>query len=116
MAIQLTDLGHEVQYIDVNTAKAPYRFDIQLANRTFVFTVKWNAEGGFFTIDLETLAGEVLARGDPVRYGRPLFGSIEDDRFPLPVIIPRSFTRGVDAVTFENFGRDVKLYLWDRGA
>ena len=59
--------------------------------------------------------GEVLASGDPIRYGRPLFGPIEDERFPLPVIIPLCLSGDdVDAVTWENFGEEVKLYLYDR--
>ena len=111
----MLNLGRTVEYIDIDTNKVPYRFDIKLWDRTFILTVKYNVQGGFFTVDLETTQGEVLAYGAIVRYGRPLFGSIEDDRFPLPVIIPWSFSPGVNAVTFENFGKDVKLYLHDRG-
>ena len=114
MAVSLIDMGQEVQYIDVNTDKVPYKFSVKLIDKTYTFTIKYNDQGGFFTVDLETTQGEVLAFGDIVRYGRPLFGSIEDDRFPLPVIIPRAFTPGVDAVTFDNFGREVKLYLYER--
>ena len=85
---EMLNLGRTVEYIDIDTNKVPYRFDIKLWDRTFILTVKYNVQGGFFTVDLETTQGEVLAYGAIVRYGRPLFGSIEDDRFPLPVIIP----------------------------
>lgn len=45
-----------------------------------------------------------------VSYGRPLFGSVEDERFPLPVIIPQCLTEeGISEVTLENFGQQVKL-------
>ncbi|MDR1465445.1 MAG: hypothetical protein LBJ11_09130 [Oscillospiraceae bacterium] len=115
MAAQLYDLGHNVEYIDVDVNKIPCTFSIKLGDKTYTLTFKYNAQGGFFTVDLETTQGDVLAYGDIIRYGRPLFGSIEDDRFPLPVIIPRGFTPGVDTVTFENFGKEVKLYLYDRG-
>lgn len=73
-------------------------------------------ENPTITLDLSvTATGEVLAYGDPIRYGRPLFGPIEDERFPLPVIIPLCLTGDdVDAVTWENLGEEVKLYLFDR--
>ena len=58
---------------------------------------------------------EPLVYGDIVRYGRPLFGSVEDERFPLPVIIPQCLTgEDIDTVTFDNFGKQVKLYLHER--
>jgi len=44
-----------------------------------------------------------------------MFGPIEDERFPLPVIIPLCLTGDeVDEVTWENFGKQVKLYLYER--
>jgi len=116
MSVSLIDMGQEVGYVDVNTAKVPYKFSVKLIDRTYTFTIKYNDQGGFFTVDLETTQGEVLAFGDIVRYGRQLFGSIEDDRFPLPVIIPRAFSPGVDEITFDNFGKEVKLYLYERRA
>lgn len=115
MALQLIDLGTPVSYIDVDTDKIPYTFSVRLEDKTFSFTVKYNQEGGFFTIDLTSSSGEVLAYGDIVRYGRPLFGSIEDERFPLPVIIPKCVNgENISKVTWENFGNQVKLYLHER--
>ena len=65
--------------------------------------------------DLEvTATGEILCYGDPVRYGRPMFRSVEDDRYPIPVIIPFCLTGEEDEVTFDNFGRTVQLYLHER--
>ena len=76
---------------------------------------KYNEAGSFFTVDLATSDGEPLVYGDIVRYGRPLFGSVEDERFPLPVIIPQCLTgEDIDTVTFDNFGKQVKLYLHER--
>jgi hypothetical protein len=114
MAVELTEMGQEVAYIDIDVAKIPYRFSVKLADKTYTFTFKWNAQGQFFTADLETTSGEILAYGDIVRYGRQLFGSIEDDRFPRQAIVPLSFEDKVEVVTFENFGKSVKLYLFER--
>ena len=58
-----------------------------------------------------------LIVGDIVRYGRPLFNSVEDERFPVPVIMPLCLTGDdISEVTFENFGKEVRLYLWERNA
>ena len=114
MAIQLLDMGHEVQLLPVQPDKIPYTFLVKLEDRTYKFTFKYNSTGQFFTVDLETMAGEALAFGDVIRYGRPLFGPIEDERFPLPVIIPLCPGGGESEVTAENFGRSVKLYLYPR--
>lgn len=110
-------LTAEVEYIPVDVSKVPYRFSVKLGDRTYSMTVKYNGEGQFFTIDLAVMAtGEILCFGEPVRYGRPMFGSIEDVRYPIPVIIPFCLDGGTDAVTFDNFGKTVQLYLHERRA
>lgn len=80
--------------------------------------IRYNEVGGFFTVDLSIAStGEVLVYGDIVRYGRPLFNSVEDERFPVPVIMPLCLTGDdISEVTFENFGKEVRLYLWERNA
>lgn len=115
MALQLIDLGNEVEVVEIDTSKVPCTFSVKLTDKTYTFTVKYNEAGSFFTVDLATSDGEPLVYGDIVRYGRPLFGSVEDERFPLPVIIPQCLTgEDIDTVTFDNFGKQVKLYLHER--
>jgi len=115
MALQLISLGHEVSYIDISADRVPCTFSVKLTDKTFTLTFKYNDVGGFFTADLSEVGGEVLAFGDPVRYGRPMFGSIEDERFPLPVIIPQCLTgEEISEVTEGNLGNAVRLYLHDR--
>lgn len=114
MAIQLLDLGKTVEMVPISADKIPYAFLIKLEDRTYKLTFKFNRMGGFYTVDLETASQTPLAYGDVVRYGRPLFGPVENENFPLPVIIP--FCPGGDEtqVTTENFGKSVKLYLFGR--
>lgn len=115
MALQLIDLNAEVSYIEVDSSRVPYSFMVKLDDSTYTFTVKYNDEGGFYTVDLLDVNGEALAFGEVIRYGRPLFNVVEDERFPIPVIIPFCITsESVSEVTQENFGRDVKLYIYDR--
>ena len=115
MVLQLIDLGHEVDYIDIRPEIAPYSFSVRLDDKTYIFTIKYNDWGSFYTADLRTMQGEILAFGDPVRYGRALFNSTEDERFPMPVIIPQSVAdNDVSEVTKDNFGVTVRLYLHER--
>lgn len=115
MALQLIDLNQDVEYIDIDTSRVPYTFSVKLDDKTFTFTVKYNSEASFFTVDLMDVSGNVLAFGEVIRYGRPLFNVVEDERFPIPVIVPTCITGdSISEVTFENFGKDVKLYLHPR--
>lgn len=117
MALQLIDLNADVQYIDVDISKVPYSFSVKLTDRTYTFTIKYNDAGSFFTTDLLDINGNVLVFGEVIRYGRPLFNVVEDERFPIPVIIPLCITdNDVSEVTQANFGKDVKLYLYERKA
>ncbi len=104
-----------VEYIPVDAGKVPYSFHIKLGDRTFVLTVKYNEQGDFYTVDLAIAAtGEVLCYGDPVRYGRAMFNTVEDERFPQPVIIPYCIHGEEDRVTKGNFGKTVQMYLHER--
>lgn len=115
MALQLIDLNEDVEYIDIDVSKVPYSFSIKLTDKTYTFTVKYNEVGKFFTVDLLDLNGDVLVFGEIIRYGRALFNVVEDERFPLPVIIPVCITdEEISEVTPENFGKEVKLYLYER--
>ena len=115
MALQLIDLNEDVEYIDIDVSKVPYSFSIKLTDKTYTFTVKYNEVGKFFTVDLLDLNGDVLVFGEIIRYGRALFNVVEDERFPLPVIIPVCITgEEISEATPENFGKEVKLYLYER--
>ena len=115
MALQLIDLNEDIEYIDIDTSKVPYSFSIKLTDKTYAITVKYNEAGKFFTLDLFDFNGDVLVFGEIIRYGRALFNVVEDERFPLPVIIPVCITgEEISEVTLENFGKEVKLYLYER--
>ena len=55
-----------------------------------LFPTSWLVMGS--SVDLADVTGNVLAFGEIVRYGRPLFNVVEDERFPIPVIIPLCIT------------------------
>jgi len=107
-------MTQKVDYIPIDPKLCPYNFSIRLTDRTYRFTVKYNTLG-FFTLDLQDSMGNYLIIGEPVLYGEQLFTSHENEKFPLPAIFPLALTDpSVDKITFDNFGRDVKLYLYPR--
>ena len=115
MALQLIDLGEDAEYINIDVSRVPYSFSIKLLDKTYMFTIKYNEVGRFFTADLYDANGNVLVFGDVIRYSRALFSVAEDERFPIPVIIPVCLTNDdISEITPENFGREVKLYLYER--
>ena len=115
MALQLFELSKDVEYVDIDVSRVPYTFSLKLADKTFIFTVKYNEAGNFFTADLFDANSNVLAFGEIIRYGRPLFNVVEDERFPIPVIIPVCLgSDGVAEVTKENLGKEIKLYIYER--
>lgn len=113
--MQIEPMYAEVEYIGIDTDKVPYEFSVKLIDRTYTIGVMYNEPGGFYTLDLFLSDGTPLCYGDPVRYGRPQFETVADERFPLPVIMPVCLTGDeIETVTCANFGKEVKLYLYDR--
>lgn len=104
-------------YIPMDTSRIPYSFAVKLGGTTYRITVRYNGEDDAFTIDLHRQGAEVelLCCGDPIRYGRPMWETVNDERFPLPVIIPLCLTGDeVQRVTWDNLGQSVQLFLFDR--
>jgi len=111
----LFDPTTNAEYIPIDPAAVPYAFRIKLWDRTYGLHVRWNDIGKFYTVDLYDNNELPLVYGDPVRYGRPMFGAVEDERFPLPVIIPYAKPgNSIGVVTQNNLGTDVKLWLYER--
>ncbi len=115
MALQLIELSNDVEYLDIDVSRVPYTFSVKLSDKTYILTVKYNEIGDFFTLDLLDTNNDVLAFGEIIRYGRPLFNVVEDERFPIPVIIPLCLSSDdIAEVTKENLGKEVRLYLYER--
>ncbi|PAD73667.1 phage baseplate plug family protein [Paenibacillus campinasensis] len=99
-----------MEYIDIEKEQIPYRFDISIADEVFTFEVHYNAEYDFFTVDLER-DGDVLAVGEKLVYGMPLFYDVMDNRFPKLPIVPYDESELSTAVTWETLGTSVFLYV-----
>jgi len=101
-----------MRFLPVFKNDIPYSCDIRIAGTTFNFTFNYNSQGDFFTVDLEK-GDEVLAVGEKVVYGRAMFSSFLDARFPAWPIIPFDMAASVDRVGWRELGSDVFLFVID---
>ena len=97
-------------YIPIEKEMIPYSFDMRIAGETFTFTVNYNLEYDFFTVDLSR-GEEVLAYGEVLTYGRALFSGYADERFPKLPIIPVDLSMQENRVGWENLERTVYLFI-----
>ncbi|KMZ43988.1 MULTISPECIES: hypothetical protein [Bacillales] len=101
-----------MEIIEIEKEQIPYRFEIVLADTVFTFEVHYNSEYDFFTIDLER-DGEVLATGNKLVYGVPLFSSSVDERFPQVEILPYDESGSAQVVNWKTLSESVFLYVFE---
>ena len=100
----------EINYIDVQKELIPYKFRIQLYNRTFEFEIQYNAEHDYFTVNIYR-NDELIVAGEKLLYGKPLFENILYLDIPRVLIVPFDLAENHDRITYDNFNKDVFLYL-----
>lgn len=104
-------------FIEIDTQRVPYDFEIVLADEIFLIGVDYNETGGFFTLSLskkdeETGSFVEVCAGEPIVYGVPLWRDVfVSGKFPAVDIIPFDDSNETDAVTFDNLGRTVFLRI-----
>lgn len=99
-----------IRYLPLIKEAAPYRQSVRIEGQTFAFYLQYNAEEDFFTVDLYR-GDEVLAYGEKLVFGRPLFAAYADERFPKAALVPLDFSGRADAVTWETLGKSVLVYI-----
>ena len=57
MALQLIDLGNEVEVVEIDTSKVPYTFSVKLTDKTYTFTVKYNEAGSRSSTETSSATG-----------------------------------------------------------
>ena len=94
----------------VSKQDVPYSVDIRIAGTTFTFTFNYNSQGDFFTVGLER-NGDVLVYGEKIVYGKPLFMSSFDERFPQRPVIPLDRAMSKEYVGWRELENDVFLFV-----
>jgi hypothetical protein len=106
-----------MEYIDVNKAELPERFEIDLANETFTLEFSYNESGDFFTVNLyrpDSFDQEVpLVLGEKLTLNQPLWNDFSSLDLPAPSIVPMDLAQKEGRITWDNFGISVFLYIAD---
>lgn len=98
------------EYIEIEKALIPYRFEVELGAELFLIEIRYNELHDYFTLDLQK-DGEVLVYGEKLVYAMPLFSEVFDSRYPAPAIIPLDESGKETRVTYENLNKTVFLKL-----
>lgn len=101
-------------YIEIKKELIPYNFDITLMNEKFNLRIDYNSTGRFFTVCLSK-DGEILCAGEPLIYGRPLWGTVWRKGFPQIDIVPYDESGEEQSVTWDNFNETVFLVIDNEG-
>lgn len=96
----------------LNKELIPYTFQILLADVWYEIQVNYNESFDLFTLSL-IKGDEVLTEGEPIVYGVPLFGDIQDYEFPPLIIVPCDEAGNCNLVTFNNLNETVFLSIFD---
>lgn len=101
-------------YIEIKKELIPYNFDILLMGETFNLRFDYNSTGRFFTVCLSK-NGKILCAGEPLIYGRPLWGSVWRKGYPQIDIVPYDDSGSKNKVTWSNLNETVFLVIDNEG-
>lgn len=99
-----------INTIDIDKALIPYSFDMQLDNKTYNFTIRYNSESDFFTIDVAREQEDILL-GEKILYGKPLFQDHRHLDLPQMVILPVDLADEQLRAGYEELSETVFLYM-----
>ncbi|AXI29446.1 hypothetical protein CIB87_10640 [Priestia megaterium] len=100
-------------YIPINKTGLPEQFEIELANEIFVFEVRYNQTGDFFTIDLYDVARNPIILGEKLVLNEPLWQDSIDSRLPAPSLVVLDESDKEKRITYDNFMVTTFLYIDD---
>lgn len=97
--------------IEINKDIIPYTFKILLSDEEFEIGIDYNNTADLFTASLSK-NGKMLCAGEPIIYGRPLFGDlINRGDFPKCTIVPIDESGESNSVTYDNLSTTVLLQV-----
>lgn len=95
--------------LEINKSLIPYIFNISLSGELYTMRIDYNGTADLFIVSLAK-DGIVLCTGEPIIYGKPLFGDLSTrENFPQITITPIDESGECNAVTFDNLCSTVLL-------
>lgn len=110
---ETNDSISEINSITITKELIPYRFSVDVdleGKRDIEFSVQYNAEYDFFTMDLY-IDSKVLASGEKLMLGQVLFQDVDIPLFPI--IIPWDFSGTSTRIGWDDLGENVILVVID---
>jgi hypothetical protein len=98
-----------MKYIHIDKEALPYACEMQLAQQTWQFEVRYNTEYDFFTVDLYQ-DNQMVVAGEKIVYGRPLFEMLATNK-PGVSIVPLDVSGNAERVGWNELNESVFLYL-----
>lgn len=103
-----------LEYLPIEKDLIPQQFAVSLWGTKFVFLVRYNSLGDFFTIDLSDANGNALVTGEKVMLNRPLFNEKADLLGSAGYLMPIDVSGSSDRITYDSFYNSVFIFLIDR--
>lgn len=100
-------------YIPIDKESLPEIFEIPLGNVSYIMTVEYNESQNIFTIDLFDLDKNPIVLGEAMIINERLWRDIVDNRIPSIDLVPMDESGKSKEITFQNFGKDIFLYMDD---
>lgn len=98
-------------FINIERTTFPCSCDVLIGAETFNFLFKYNKSSELFTCTL-TRGEDVLVYDEPIIYGKAMFCDVYvAGLFPAANIVPFDESGESDAVTYDNFLRNVRLTI-----
>ena len=96
-------------FIEINKNLIPYKFNISLSGELYEMRIDYNDTANLFTVSLAK-DNVTLCTGEPIIYGKPLFGDLMNrGDFPKATITPIDESGESNAVTYDNLSTTVFL-------
>ena len=96
--------------LNINKELIPLRISINIDETPYDFMFNYNDMYDYFTVDLLRF-DEPIIEGEKVLIGKPLFTTIEPPFSTL--YIPMDLSGKADRITFDNFGEDIFIFVFE---
>jgi len=107
------------KYLPIEVDKIPYSFNVELSNKIYTITLKYNDYSDEFTMDLK-LGGEILVKGKKMLIGEPIFEEFSKDlngnknpKFFDELLVPYDLSWEENVITLDNLNKKVFVYVFD---
>lgn len=97
-------------YVPIDVDDLPEQFDYEIDDIDYIFEIKYNEQGDFFTAGIALDDGTWIVRDWKMILNQTLFFNISDERLPTTDLTPMDESGQASEISITNFGDTVFLY------